>query len=964
MMILWAVRRLRSSEKLRERWHEGSGSKEKDEMKRRSLFILIIFLVIACTVSAQKASKPKYSIREGHPRLYITKERLGKIRERCADKRGAQAMYYATLKDFADKFTPDKEKPSFSQCFSLAFLYAMGEVPGYDYSHRSIGEYGKIGAELLTKLEPPEEDLSSYRRYTPMFIASYDWLFSAMTPEQREMVFKKFTSVADKMRAAMATSIGGRFRGTREMYGYYGLAFYGDGSYIYPKDGAAAASVNKKAKEYSDFFASWQRDENLAMIEAVCKGGAYPSGTMYGESPYPDQLWAYDAWDTASTDELYQTTTAITGYPLFWLYQMLPFRTHVRYDNANGRSDQLGGIVRFGDYRYIGYTPVAGPWLNIAQVQGVAARQGHLNIASVLNWLIQYKGDFKIKPLGGPFPVDRWVGAGPDLVWDIIFRDGLIEAKSPEEAGLPLAHLFGTTNAGPPIQPDFPHGRPEGSGIVVMRSSWEDQAGTLLWFKASSHFLIHGHRDQGSFQIYKKGWLAIDSGQYEETAHLGNYAQRTVAHNSLLVYRPGETLDMGKTDPVWNGFANDGGQRWVPPALTAADTKDMQHFIGGVTGFESVSGVYDYLHADLTRSYNSTHVTSEGHEPKVAVVTRTLLFLRPDEYIIVFDRVDSSKAGYPKRWLLHSVYRPEIDGSEKFDGVIPYTMKIPSKPGGVRLCGDKRGGISESRDAHTVTIKGWNFGPSDGRLVSRTVLPEKHITRIVGGGDARGIKRTVLAEAYNGGDTISVDNVDGFEIDDFVYVGETNKPYTDSTRGRPHWPVEDVLYQGWGKIQSVDSKKKSITMVRYRHSIPNLPAGTVVTRSNHGNANAYEFMDAEYNQWPMYGESVANAGPYHMQHGSWRVEVEPVEQKTADVFLHVMLPCDRQNLAESQAAVREKVRLIRNDDTISLEIKGKVRTYKIAFKANSPDAHVTVVEGDKKIVDNELSHSAIKARAK
>jgi len=29
-----------------------------------------------------------------------------------------------------------------------------------------------------------------------------------------------------------------------------------------------------------------------------------------------------------------------------------------------------------------------------------------------------------------------------------------------------------------------------------------------------------------------------------------------------------------------------------------------------------------------------------------------------------------------------------------------------------------------------------------------------------------------------------------------------------------------------------------------------------------------------------YGrEAVANAGPFHMQHGSWRVEVEPVNKE-------------------------------------------------------------------------------------
>ena len=94
------------------------------------------------------------------------------------------------------------------------------------------------------------------------------------------------------------------------------------------------------------------------------------------------------------------------------------------------------------------------------------------------------------------------------------------------------------------------------------------------------------------------------------------------------------------------------------------------------------------------------------------------------------------------------------------------------------------------------------------------------------------------------------------------------------------------------------------------------------------------------------------------------MEVEPIEQKTADVFLHVMLPCDKDNLAESQTALKEKVKFTKNDDSINLEIEGKKRTYKIVLKTGSADAHVTINENGKTILDNELTRAAIKARTK
>jgi hypothetical protein len=637
----------------------------------------------------------------------------------------------------------------------------------------------------------------------------------------------------------------------------------------------------------------------------------------------------------------------------------------VRFDNANGRADQPGALVRFGDYRYIGYTSVAGNHnnTNIAQVQGLAERQGNQDLASVFNWMIQFQKDFKIGPFGGPYPIDRWIGAGPHLVWDIIFRDGLVEAITPAQAGLPLAYHFGTTNTGAPLIPDFQNGRPAGGGVIVMRSSWEDPNGTLLWFKASSYPIVHDHRDQGSFQIYKKGWLAIDSGQYEETTHRGNYNSRTVAHNSLLVYQPGEHLNKNKVDPIWYGYANDGGQRWVNPPTTAANLSKPEYFLGGITKFETVPGIYDYAQSDITRAYNSVYVTTEGHDPKVSLAERSIFFLLPDEYIVVFDRVISTKQEFPKRWLLHSVYRPELHGKESFEGIIPYSNKIPGRPEGVRLIGDKDGGISESRETNMFTIRGWNFGPAEGRLVCRTLLPEKHITRIVGGSDSKGVRRSVLTKPYNGDGAISVESVEGFEIGDFVYIGETDKPYSNGTYGHPNWPVDDLFYQGWGKIQDINAKSKTISMVPYRYGIPKLPEGTTVLRSDHSNSKSFEFMDAEYNQWQMYGEAVANAGPFYDQHGSWRIEVEPIEKKANDIFLHVMLPCDTKTLAESQRAVKENVKLTQGNKTVEIEINGKKRMYKIVFDSDSPDARISVTDSGKPILDNQLTREAIKARA-
>lgn len=921
-------------------------------MKKTILAVLLLLIAVlfACKFSSGKAAVPEYAIKNGHPRIFLTEERLVKIRNRCLAKNNAQSRYYTVLKDYADKYVPTGGKPSYSECLIFAFLYAVGPLPGHDYSKRSVDEYGRIGAELLSRMSPPE-DLDYFKRYTPALIASYDWLFPIMSRQQRAKVYTNCTNVADQMQAALKKKIGGRFRESREMFAFYGLAFYGDGKSIYPDDPEAAQAVDQKARAYTDFFVTWWRDQDLSILETSCKGGGYPAGTMYGESPYPQKLWPYDVWGTAGSKNLYETTTSLTGYPLFWLYQMLPYPTHVRYDCASGMSEQPGGIIRFGDYRYIGHTAVANQWnfANIAQAQGVASQKDQKALASVYNWLIQYQGNFKINPHGGPYPTDKWIGADQSLVWDILFRDGTIEAKSPKQLNLPLFRHFGTTNSGKPLEPDFSKGRPEGAGVTVMRSSWDDPEGTLVWFKASSTPVVHDHRDQGSFQIYKKGWLAIDSGQYEETPHRGNYTSRTVAHNSLLVYNPDESLDKNKVDAVWKGYANDGGQRWVDPPKTMKEVESDKYFLGGVTEFKSVPGLFDYVQSDITRSYNSTKVTTEGHKAKVSLVTRSLIYLRPDDIIIVFDKVNTTKDEFPARWLLHSIYRPELNGRESFSGVIPQSRKIPGKPQGAKLQGDVRGGISESRDTDVITIKGWNFGPTDGRLLVRTLLPERHVTRLVGGGDQKGTQRTILAKPYEGGNVIYLRDVAGVMPGDFIYAGETGRPYDKGNSGKPNWLVDDVYYQGWGKVEDVDSATGRVTFVAYRFGLPTLPEGATVIRSNHGNAGSYEFMDAEYTQWEMSGESVANAGPYNMQHGNWRIEIEPIESVKNNLFLHVLLPCDSGNLIKNNNIITSKISAVKVKEIIRLDITG--RNYKYDIELHEKDAiiHIEITDADKTI---------------
>jgi len=112
---------------------------------------------------------------------------------------------------------------------------------------------------------------------------------------------------------------------------------------------------------------------------------------------------------------------------------------------------------------------------------------------------------------------------------------------------------------------------------------------------------------------------------------------------------------------------------------------------------------------DATRSY-SPH--------KLDQFTRQLVYLRP-EVFVVFDRVVSTKAEFPKRWLLHTNDMPApLDGEDTRD---PNECQA-----GEYLAKEAR----EARAAHYLsTARTRTAAHMEGRLFVTTLLPKKGITR-------------------------------------------------------------------------------------------------------------------------------------------------------------------------------------------------------------------------------------------
>jgi hypothetical protein len=290
-------------------------------------------------------------------------------------------------------------------------------------------------------------------------------------------------------------------------------------------------------------------------------------------------------------------------------------------------------------------------------------------------------------------------------VLEFLWSDKAVVARDPAattEAELPRARLF------------------PGVGHLVMRSGW-GKAATWIEFACGPYFAKHDHLDTNHFVIYHKGYLAIDAGaDYTDTEspHYLNQYRRTIAHNTMLVYQPGERFFWGEN--LWPA-ANDGGQRmdssrfWnsVRSLADWQNTRDLWDR-GRIEAYDREPERYVYAKGDGTRAYQPS---------KVSGFVRDLLWLPASDVLFVLDRVASRDASYKKAWLLHGVSEPKV-------------VDAPGEAG--RSVG--QGGTAHT-DGGLVT-----FEDGEGRLRVHALLPRDRDVVVRGGlgwefwtpGDERG----------------------------------------------------------------------------------------------------------------------------------------------------------------------------------------------------------------------------------
>lgn len=197
----------------------------------------------------------------------------------------------------------------------------------------------------------------------------------------------------------------------------------------------------------------------------------------------------------------------------------------------------------------------------------------------------------------------------------------------------------------PFIPENLPNGRHfDNMGQIFMRSG-TGKDDTYCLFSCGGTLTQHRHYDALNFVIYHRGFLSLDSGtrysEFENGQHLANYFAQTVAHNCVVIHQPGEPAAR-----YWGGTVtgNHGGQHKQ---------------LGSVVKAFETNRDYVYVAGDASQCYQ--HGGRNGLPEKCSLVTRQLVFLMPNHFVI-FDRVETTDASYRKDWLIHTAHEPKVSG--------------------------------------------------------------------------------------------------------------------------------------------------------------------------------------------------------------------------------------------------------------------------------------------------------------
>jgi hypothetical protein len=256
---------------------------------------------------------PKYSVRNGHPRLLITPDNKPEIVEKI---KAAPGLWQQAIGKAEDRTLARED---WQQMLACACIYQVGLVPGFKYA-LTRDQYGQRAVDLLLKHDYTKDQVMGGNPKYYANACAYDWLYDLLTVEQRKAVAAQMVEQVRKFSAERGYGPWKlpAINAVDNQAFILGLAFHGDGV-----DDAAATEITEGAwnkviwnPAYSDQYSSDRARTVLYLIRRL-EGGGNDEGVNYFSSHGTFPVHAA-AWKTAAGVDLFAHMGYFRNLP-YWL---------------------------------------------------------------------------------------------------------------------------------------------------------------------------------------------------------------------------------------------------------------------------------------------------------------------------------------------------------------------------------------------------------------------------------------------------------------------------------------------------------------------------------------------------------------------------------------------------------------------------------------------------------------------
>lgn len=590
-------------------------------------YCAIIFFVINLPALAQDSGRivaihyPPITEREGkgmqlpkppsgHPRLFFTNQYIPILAEKTESP--ITYLLWSKILENNKLQTDGILDKKATDNYNLKIRDAI-EAKALIYALSKKEEYGRDAINILfnfyntLNLDPKKPDIiRSVGRVITTGAIVYDWCYDLLNATQKVKLIGYMETLASTMEIKWPFLVQGSVvshaveaQMARDMLAC-GVATYDENPEIYNRVAGRIFTEFVPVRKY--FYPA----------------AYHHQGSAYGPYRFMWDMFTTFIFDRMGYPDIYGTDQA--KVPYIWLYTRRP-------DGQLFRNGDDFGDNYFNFGMYFNYTwasdAYAGSYFKDPVLMAQAYKEGQLGKSN------------------------------DEFIFDFLFYDVKVPIDSNKNK-LPLSRYF-----------------EEPFGTMVARTGWSDGMSNnevVAQMKIGGrNFGNHAHLDAGNFQVYCNGPLTVNSGVYQGKngtyggEHFKNYYQRTIAHNSLLIYDSSEVYKF-----YGDKLVNDGGQRYSNDAREPANMQELMqdtyrtgevlaHYIGP----DSVKPVYSYLKGDIASAYTA----------KVKSAKRSFLFIncmdkKTPAVLLVYDVVTAADKNFKKTWLLHSVEEPLIAGNE------------------------------------------------------------------------------------------------------------------------------------------------------------------------------------------------------------------------------------------------------------------------------------------------------------